>query len=274
MILHTQTAPNGSYPDTVLILDQREPFIQPIGFSDWNYIIASFRLSSTPSNQNNGILGEYDEFDIMGNSNNDPRKDFFFGLKYATPYFPKENNENFIGLSSVHDGARTIQNISDPTGSAYRRFVVISRFGRSEMPPSTMLANNSIQKQTLGLSDFYLHFTVKTGYQTANIPCFVSLHFIVHNKGLSNQFITMKEYISSAGFLRSYTNDNNSLQLINNDAIKSLEAETASSLSDVNKNFDWSISGLPLKLPNALFFYNPFTQWKLKVHQWSVTRIS
>jgi hypothetical protein len=101
------------------------------------------------------------------------------------------------------------------------------------------------------------NFSLPTGY-----AYFLNMMFTISNKGSSNQQITIGK-----------SNTEGSVTVYGNTSDQSLKNAMFSNAIEDSDTRDWNLSGIPYKIPNAVFSYFPYTSLQLRIHNLAVIKV-
>jgi len=229
-----------------LVLGTREGLVYPFDVGDWTELRIGMFLS---------FVGDDGTFNTeVGNrskQNFSLRDNWFLGLKgTADDKFPTEDGNYFIGLHS---------DLSFPFSRIY--FEGIS-------PRTTQLREaclgvihpNGAAEQTQEVLTAETHES-----NTSAFSFFLGIRMVIHNKGMSNQYVTM--YHCMIANLSSNISDSYLRNLLVGDASWSLF------VSDDGVR-DFHLNGVPYPVPEAFFIYTGLQNLCTRVHNIGAYRVS
>lgn len=230
--IYNKTTSGGT--DKTLILDSREAFLYPFQFTDWSTIRFAFYFHLTTLGDDNSAMINAEEFLTVNNYEDR----VYFGLKNNNTSFPTTLGASFIGLMTA-PGA--IARLDVSSGSATN---ILQTLSTSGVKPNANV-------ESYGSDTIFLTPEGNADDQTA-YACALIMNYTVINKGLSSQQIEMKIQ-NRAGL--SFTNQ---AQFLN-------DAGNFNPNATFTNTYSWNSGGLPLQLPNAIFLYSPFINYRLKI---------
>lgn len=237
--------------DRCLILNSREALHMPFQFKDWTNIqlclavdwvnpvyenLADPRTSAEISTESRQVISNKDRL--------------YIGLKDDSVLFPGSSNASFIG-ASVNVGSNST--ITNP-GSSTPNNISISNLAKTVILPNQTItqANNE--------NLIYLVYGNPANYS------FIFLEFLVLNKGLSNQQIRIGKYETQAlANWFTYAEGSPTREKIDN--------LRTNSVFNGYHTFDFNVGGVPVKLPNSIFAYAPWTNKKMRIYSLAVINL-
>ena len=240
-------------PERTLLIDQREGLVYPIPYKDWNLIRVGITYSVTNSSEDNGSCENVTQSisPILS-----MRDRVFIGLKSSSSNFPGENGEPFIGIMSNGTIVETdsLVNVSEDY------LTVGANFANRGIRINVVGANGVIDGSNSSFGPVWHLGKASNFDETSGFSRKLVLTFQMKNKGLSTQSIAVSH---DSDF--SDSSDVSDQGLINA-MVGTMEVEPNDKV--------WNLSGVPYPIPDALFFYLPFTTLRLRLHNVAVMKVS
>lgn len=266
----------GGGVDETLILENQDSLYYPFNVGDWTMLRIMFHFSLTDYNNDNStsfcaLPGPKESLSLTPSSN--PLFRFFLGLVNAKST-PGSNQCSFVGLFSgskrayAHTAFDSAGSYS--IGETYNNVTDTNILGamllnRSLVLPTTnngtLTANGNSAGHSMGLASSIT--------STDNYGHILVMEFTINDKNLTTQNFDIsykgtrlnesEGKLTSAG-LKSYLS-------------MSLDYEGGIS-NYTTSSVDFTYSGLPLTIPNAIFIHNPFSLVNFRIHGISVGKIS
>jgi hypothetical protein len=243
--------------DRTLILNSREALLYPFPFKDWNIIRIGAWVSFTNVSSDNVDIGTAfgtNVFSVLVSHISDR---LMWGVKPNSSNFPVEDNQPFLGLFS----AGTQSDISMGY-SAFPGSITLGGPSPAQMNYGTIHSNNTMGPASSGIIAGAVvgNPPANTMGDTSQFCFFFGLVLSINNKGLTNQTVNI-----SSSFATLNTSDTGDASL--------KDAMLNATYTDMGMA-DWNLSGTPYVLPDSLFFYMPFSNVRLRLHNMGVLRVS
>lgn len=222
--------------DIALVLGTREALLYPFSAGIWTEIKIGIAVSLTDDVDVNADVGSNSEI-----LTNDPKNNFYLGLKSNNLIFPGELGTEFVGFAT-HQGGRYInRNVLNAGGAspnirALRGETLIDTGG----PPNNFQPARDDAHLTVDYVRLYL------------------MRYVVTNRGAANQTIGIAD--DDGEFSSTPT-------------ISKLRQEL-SNWTGSTTEVDWFYGGQALPVPDALFIRWPFFETRLRIHSIVLERTS